>query len=167
MQDVATDIRNQDWFDYEIITFLHSYSDYSPVTFLQTTFDVKFGTKKSYNHITSSPWIIKGKSDITDDDVNFIFDVVGELLRAGDVHRSPDFRNEDMDSMSIQAWSDFVVAEGTIHAGGDKEYSYLVEFTYRKEKDSQNGTYDAKYIEINGLTLYGEYVDIKDYKKTV
>ena len=24
-----------------------------------------------------------------------------------------------------------------------------------------------KYIEINGLTLYGEYVDIKDYKKTV
>lgn len=164
IKEVATDIHSREWSNYDEILFVE-YSIMDSFTYNRTfSFNVSEGSLVRPSNFIYRPWIIKSKDDMKENEVKLCWGVVDELFKYNEIWTDPTFEEKDFNDMEIQNWSDFALVKGTVHSDGRK-YKYVMEFTFKNDGDSQFGTYDTKYIEINDIVMYGEYVDIETYSK--
>ena len=159
METLADEIKSQPWCDYSFIS-LGAVIGSSIIT---KTFIVNAGSVVTSPIKRYSPWFVKTRDDLEEDEIRFLWNVTEEILRYNDIFMYTDESQDGFDRMEIEVWSNFAVCSGSVKNEG-KEYSYIIEFAYEM-KNASSGTYDTKYVEINNLKMFGDYIDIYSYSK--
>lgn len=149
--DILADMARQEWFSYSYIQCLTFYKEYGKLA-TDVTFSVDSGTYSQNTGIHSFPWLIKTEKELSSNEISLITRIIQELM-AYNVDSLVTVDKENISS--IKECNGLVEARGSF-LYDEKKYNFITQFTY-SSSDSQNTTYDTKYVSINDLDTYGEY----------
>lgn len=163
-RDIFKEMSTKEWFDYEVI-YLLNFSGNSGRVYDFKEYNLSEGTLIAYGYenVIKLPWIIKTKEELDDSTINFLGNVTEELL----FYHVDDYIGEnpggiDFDDIEIKESNGIAEVSGNVKSGG-KDYKFVTQFTYEID-EGMNGTYNALYVGLNDVPVYGEYEDISNIK---
>ena len=161
-----SDASHEDWFNYSKVQLavfnIHEKAGTSFSFF--NNIDVESGEYEKFNYNMLGCGIAKNKSDLDNDTLAFTENTAMEILR----NRAPgQYIATKTDDIEIEWFGDmyskmFANMVGHYDSDDGKRYDFTLEFTMSDLKDGK-WNYDELYTEINGVTLFGEYVNTLDY----
>lgn len=158
------EMSKQEWFDYNKVFIFEMGSDTNVWSGLRE-YNILDGTCCSYlaGSATKTPWLINEKNDLDAKTINFLGNVAEELLYNNlDDYIESNPGGVDDSKIDIKESNGIAEISGNVKSSG-KDYKFVVQFTYEID-ENMNGTYNALYVGLNDVPVYGEYKEISNIK---
>ena len=156
---------NEGWFDYDSVQ-VAMFNVYEEKPSFWSFYNIVVNTG-GYNYtdgLKTKCGIIKTKENLDNDTLAYIQNTAMEVFR----NRLPDqYIVPQTDNIQIEWFGNahakmFVNLSGFYDSDDGKHYDFVLEFTISDLNDGK-WNYEEIYTEINGLTLFGEYFNTRDY----
>ena len=158
---IFLDMINQDWCDYDKIQFLGITNGYSNGITDFYTYRKPNGTIVDYMTNRVSTWFTLKNDEISDELRSFLGYVTADVLHSYNIWDSDPFALYNGKGADFQFCNTLAVVSGKAESDG-KTYNYTIEFQF-EFMGGYNGEYKTEYLNVNDVTLMGEYKPIEDY----